>query len=54
MPTCLIEQQNGMRARRDMEGDFLKMHIHRLAVAAGHDDAGALALGRTDGTEYPG
>ena len=42
MPPCLIEQQNGVCARCDMEGDFLKMHVHRLAVAAGHDDTGAL------------
>jgi hypothetical protein len=54
MPSRLIEQQNGVSARRDMEGDFLKMHVHRLAVAAGHDDAGTLALGGTDGTENPG
>lgn len=43
-----------MCARRDMEGDFLKMHVHRLAVAAGHDDTGTLAFGGTDGTEDPG
>ena len=54
MPPCLIEQQNGMCARSDMEGDLLKMHVHRLAVAAGHDDAGALSFSGTDGTENPG
>lgn len=54
MPPSLIEQQNGMRALRDVEGDALKIHVHRLAVAAGHDDTGALVLGGTDGTENPG
>jgi hypothetical protein len=54
MPSGLIEDQDGMRARRDMEGDFLEMHAHGLAVATGHDDASALSLSRTDRTEYPG
>ena len=54
MPTGLIEQQDGMGARRDMEGDLREMHAHRFAVAAGHDDASTLALGGADGTENPG
>jgi hypothetical protein len=29
------------------------VHAHRLAVAAGHDDAGGLALGGTDRPEQP-
>jgi hypothetical protein len=54
VPPCLIEEQNGMGARRDMIGDFLQMHVHGLAVAAGHDDTSALSFGWTDGTEEPG
>lgn len=54
MPSGLIEDQDGMRARRDMEGDFFEVHTHGFAVATGHDDTSALALGRTDGTKDPG
>ena len=53
VPTSLIEQQDRMGARGDVEGDFLKAHAHRLAVAPGHDDAGGFTLGRTDRTEKP-
>jgi len=54
MPSGLIEDDDGVGTRRDVEGDFFKMHAHRLAVAAGHDDAGSLAAGRTDRAEDPG
>ena len=54
MPPCLIEQQDGVRARRDVEGDLFEMHAHRLAIATGHDDASALALGGADRPEDPG
>ena len=54
MPPCLIEYQNSMRTRRDVEGDLLKMQAHRFAVAAGQDDARPLALGGTYCTEDPG
>src|SRR3546814_8970323 len=53
MPSGLIEQQNGMCARRDVEGDLLEVHAHRLAVAAGHDDAGGFTFGGTDRAEQP-
>ena len=53
MPPGLIEEQDGVGAGRDVEGDFLKVHTHGLAVAVGHDDAGALALGRADRAEDP-
>ena len=42
-----------MRARRDVEGDLLEMHAHRLAVATGHDDAGGLAFSGADRAEEP-
>jgi len=53
MPSGLIEQQDGMRPRCDVEGDLLEMHGHRLAVAPGHDDAGGLAFSGTDRAEQP-
>src|SRR3546814_12055123 len=53
MPSGLIEQQNGMCARRDVEGDLLEVNAHRLAVAAGHDDAGGFTFGGTDRAEQP-
>lgn len=54
MPPCLIEYQNGMRTRRDVEGYLRKMQAHRFAVAAGQDDASSLALGGTYCPEDPG
>ena len=54
MPPSLIEYQNGMRTRRDVEGYLLKMQAHRFAVATGQDDASPLALGGTYRTEDPG
>ena len=54
MPSSLIEDDDGVSTRRDMEGDLFEMHAHRLAVTAGHDDAGSLAFSRTDRTEDPG
>ena len=43
-----------MRSRRDVEGDLFEMHAHSLAVATGHDDAGTLAVCRTDCAKDPG
>ncbi len=54
MPPCLIEYQNSMRTRRDVEGYLLKMQAHRFAVATGQDDASSLAFGRTYCTKDPG
>src|SRR5713226_3609822 len=54
MPAGLIEQQNGMRARRDGLGDFGQMQRHRGGVAARQDKAGGAAPGRADGTEDVG
>ena len=53
MPSGLIEQKDRMRPGRDVEGDLLEMHAHRLAVTTGHDDAGSLAFSRTDRAEQP-
>ena len=53
VPSGLIKDDHGVGARRDVEGDLFKMHAHRLAVAAGHDDASSLAFGGADRTEDP-
>jgi len=53
VPSGLIEQEDCMRAWGNVEGDFLEMHAHRLAVATGHDDAGGLAFGGADRAEQP-
>jgi hypothetical protein len=54
VPSRLIEDDDGVSTRRDMEGDLLQMHAHRLAVAAGHDDSGSLAFSGADRTKDPG
>lgn len=53
MPARLIEQDDRLRPGRDMEGDLLEMHAHRLAVAPGHVDAGSLAFSRTECSKDP-
>jgi hypothetical protein len=54
MPAGLIGEEHGVSARRHGRGDLDEMQIHRLCVAGGQDQAGALALLRTDGTEDVG
>ena len=51
VPSGLIKDDDGVSAGRDVEGDLFKMHAHRLAVAAGHDDASSLAFDRADRAE---
>ena len=51
VPSGLIDQEHGVGAWRDGLGDLDEMQVHRLGVAGGQDQAGALALLRTDGTE---
>ncbi|TWB28668.1 hypothetical protein FBZ91_1282 [Nitrospirillum viridazoti] len=53
MPPRLIKDEDGLRAGRDVDGDFLEMAVHRSGVASGHDDAGTFALGGADRTEDP-
>src|SRR3546814_920138 len=53
VPSGLIEQDDSVRAGRDVEGDLLKVHAHGLAVAPGHNDAGSLAFSGTDRHEDP-
>ncbi len=51
MPAGLIDQQHGVRSRRDLGGDFGQMEVHRLRVAAWHDQGCALAVLGTDRAE---
>ena len=44
MPAGLIDEQRGVRARRDLGGDFGQVRVHRLGVASGHDEGCALAV----------
>lgn len=54
MPSGLIKDDDGMGAGRHVERDLFQMHAHRLAVAAGHDDASSLAFCGADCAEDPG
>ena len=51
---ALIEQDDGVCSRSNVEGDFLQVHAHRLTVAPGHDDAGGLAFSGADRPKDPG
>ena len=53
VPSSLIEDDDGMGAGCHVERDLFEMHAHRLAVAAGHDDACSLAFSRADRTKDP-
>ena len=51
MPAGLIDEEHGVGARRDGLCDLGEMQVHRLGVASGQDQGGALALLRADGAE---
>ena len=51
VPTRLIEEQEGMRARAYPGGDLLQMQLHGLGVAVGEHEGGADAAFGTDGAE---
>ena len=51
MPAGLIGQHNGVRARRDLGGDFGQVQVHRLGVATRHDERRALAVQGADRAE---
>ena len=51
MPAGLIDEQRGVRARRDLGGDFGQVQVHRLGVASGHDEGCALAVLGADRTK---
>ncbi len=54
MPSCLIDDQNGVRARRYLGRDLIEMPLHGLGVAAWQDEGRADAPRGTDGAENPG
>jgi hypothetical protein len=54
MPPRLIEQQHGVRSRRDCGGNLLQVERHRFGVAAGQDQRRSFALGGTDRSEDVG
>ena len=51
MPAGLIDKQRGVRARRDLGGDFSQVKVHGLGVASGHDEGCALAVPGADRAE---
>jgi hypothetical protein len=53
VPSGLIKDDDGMGTGRHVEGDLFKMHAHRLAVAAGHEDACSLAFRGADCADDP-
>ena len=54
MPSSLIDEDRGVRARRDLRGDLGEMQVHRLGVASRHDERRALSLFRADRAENVG
>ena len=51
MPAGLIDEQRSVSAWRDLGGDFGQVQVHRLGVAARHDERSAFALLGADGAE---
>ncbi len=54
VPAGLVEDEDGVGARRDGGADLAEMRLHRRRVAVGHHEAGALALFRADCAEDVG
>jgi len=54
VPARLIDEQESVRARRDVLGDFGQMQVHRKGIASGQHEAGALALLGANGAEDVG
>jgi hypothetical protein len=51
MPSGLIDENDCMRAGRNLRGDFGEVEVHRFSVASGHDERRALAVPGTDRPE---
>ena len=51
MPARLVNEDEGMRARRDRLRDFVQVQGHALGGAAGQNQARALAVSRADRAE---
>jgi len=54
MPTRPVEDEDGVRVWRHHGADLDEMLLHSGGVAEGHDEPGALALGRADRPEEIG
>lgn len=54
VPSCLVEQQHGVGARRHGSGDLRQVQGHGGGVAERQDEAGSGPLGRADGAEEIG
>ena len=54
MPPDAIQQQDGMRASRDMAADLNQMQVHRLGIGLRQDEGCAGAARRTDRAEDVG
>jgi hypothetical protein len=54
MPARLVNEDEGMRARRDRLRDLGQVQGHALGRAAGQNQARAFALSRTDSPEDVG
>ncbi len=54
VPSRLIEQQHGVRSRRDRLGDLGQVQVHRRAVAARQNEGRPLALPGADGAKNVG
>ena len=52
MPAGLIDEQRGVRARRDLGGDFGQVQVHGFGVTPGQDEGCALAVLGADCAEY--
>ena len=52
MPAGLINEQRGVRARRDLGGDFGQVHVHGFGVTPRQDEGRALAVLGADCAEY--
>jgi len=52
MPAGLIDEQRGVRAWRDLGGNFGQVQVHGFGVAPGHDEGCALAVLGADCAEY--
>ena len=51
MPAGTVEDQQRVCARCRLRADFFEMLVHRFGIDRGHDDGGADAAGRANGTK---
>ena len=54
VPASLIDDEDGVSARRHFGADQFQVLCHRMGVGPWHDEPGALPLGGADGSEDVG